>query len=980
MIYKCTVCGKEREETVPVLPTVYTVTVRGFGELHLPEDGKYTLRDFEKAGYKILKWLTVDGKEFPTEGTVSANVTVYPVFDVLPTTTVEELEERAAAGAELILIANDITIDRTIYVTGKTVIYSESPVSLIRAADFVGDLFVVGRDAGGNPSIMNGVRAELTLGLSGGDDEQTLLTVDGNRDGVTAEVNGTCFFLLDSGKLTMHGGVKICNNLKVANERLFEIDSFYLGKSTTVGGGAVMISTGSSFYMYGGIIDNNGVNTLGVVNEEDGTTEYVCGYGGAIFNNGTFRMYGGTISNNSANRGGAILNNKVAKIFGGIIENNFAQNKGAAICCTGSDAAELYIGERGAAEDTVTIRNNVAGVQGVAILSYLHSPTVILGGVTFDSNVAQTGHGGVISTQGNIVAYDSKFINNTAYRYGGAIYQIQSSAESLARHVKLTDCLFEGNEAARGGAATFTAIAEKKYSSLVEIRGCTFNSNQANATISEKADAETGEITLSTSHGSGGALYITQDTTVKLTSCEFSKNRAENIGGGAITAAVSSTLSVLDSSFDGNLVEDTFGDERNDQGVGGAIYVYGDSALTVANTAFTNNCTAKNGGAVYLSSGSASLTQTEMRNNSAGLNGGAIAHYSQSVVTIKGIIATGNSATGVGEILYNSLSETVVSSGAGVLNTFGMLGATDEESALLANRASSGGAMCGGNESVFTVSGAAFTNNIAAPVSVEVTDPATGAVSTVTEEGYGGALHVTASSTATINSSTFASNFAKYGGAISLMSSKATLTADTVIFEGNSSTNCGCAIYSHSASATVTNSDFTENFSSRGGALYLSVRSSTTVASSTFTGNSATYGGTVYSSSSTLASFSMSEFTGNGRHSASPAKYGGVFYITKATVNAIKCTFNNNTSLNYGGVAYLAEDGHYSSGLPRSEEGEDPDTADCASTYTNNSALYGGVFYLKEASSVDIEGGTLSDNTAKNGGAIMVNGGSSPCD
>lgn len=53
--------------------------------------------------------------------------------------TAEELEHAIAQNAEQIQITQDLTVDRTIYITKNTTIFSRETVVLTRSPDFVGD-------------------------------------------------------------------------------------------------------------------------------------------------------------------------------------------------------------------------------------------------------------------------------------------------------------------------------------------------------------------------------------------------------------------------------------------------------------------------------------------------------------------------------------------------------------------------------------------------------------------------------------------------------------------------------------------------------------------------------------------------------------------------------------------------------------------------------------------------------------------------
>ncbi len=982
--FTCTICGFVSEEVEPVAEPAFILTMEGFGEYLVPESGVYKLSDPEKVGYEFEKWTDAEGNDFPSEGIISEDVTVIPVFLLLDTKTVEELEERAAGGAEVIKIVNDIVIDRPIYVTGSTRIYSEKAVKLIRDENYFGDLFVIGMDKDGNSSILMCLTPKLTLGSEDYEGDEILLTIDGNRGNMSEgkEVVGTALFLINSARVNMYRGVSISNHEKLGNERLSVVESFHFKASSTVGGAAAMIATGSSFYMYGGIMENNSARTVAVA-DANGTLTYFSGYGGAVYNNGTFKMMGGVIKNCEANRGGAIYTNKIVNIEAGLLEGNYASNKGGAVCSSGSDTTDIFIGLTDAAADTVIFRENSAAKQGGAILSYADSPIVLFGGVLFERNAALSSNGGAISTSGPITSYNNKFVGNTAKYSGGAIYQTYGSADASVRIVELHNTVFEGNSANKGGAVMLTSSGDSDVGSSAKIYDCKFIENSALCYFTEKTDSETGEVKTSISGGNGGAIYSSQKSSFYIENCEFEGNKSENLGGGAIGATVSSKITVNNSVFKNNSSVDVNGEEGGRSGVGGAIYAYNGSTLTVNDSVFDGNSAYKNGGAIYLSDNTAKLNNVEFVGNSAGLNGGAIVQLSGNILEIRGISAYGNSAASGGGVIYNSKSTLNIIAGEDYENIFGAVGEDEEKTAALANTAANGGALCAGNASVMNIGGATFVNNAAIQTVTNIYDETTGKITgTSTSDGYGGAIYAVYGSVVKIKDSEFDSNSAKYGGAFSLSSDNTVLEVKNASFESNSSTNCGGVLYALSATATFDNVDVTENVSAKGGAFYLSSKSDTTVIDSTFSENAGTLGGAVYASGSEAARFESVEFIGNGPSETKPTKSGGAIYIISATVDVADCDFDGNIATSGGGAIYLAatEKKVDSAGVETKTRIAELNSAD--TVFKNNSARNGGAISASTDAAVALDKVEFAGNTAKGtdadgdarGGAIYMLG------
>ena len=313
-LYTCKRCGvSEEREDIEELPCAYTITMEGIGKLNLPEDGVYELDTPEKIGYAFVKWVDSQGNDFASSGVINKNITVKAVWEIVDTKTVAELEERAAAGVAEIRIANDIVIDRPIFFTEETNLFAVGNVKLIRKSDYAGDMFVIGRDKNGTPSIVLGKQAILTLGGNDG-----TVTIDGNKSALEVTVAGSAIFVADSATVNIKDGTVISNHKKLDNDRSIAFNT------DLVGGAAIAIMNGT-VKMYGGTIENNIVATEYTKTENDDgtkTTTEKAGCGGAIYNAGSFHMYGGTITANEALRGGAIYNNGIVYLEKGLISNN----------------------------------------------------------------------------------------------------------------------------------------------------------------------------------------------------------------------------------------------------------------------------------------------------------------------------------------------------------------------------------------------------------------------------------------------------------------------------------------------------------------------------------------------------------------------------------------------------------------------------------------------------------------------------------
>ena len=585
-LFTCSVCNETKEETIDRLPPSFTITLVGIGEYYVGPDGSYDIGTYDVVGYEFIRWETEDGKEFASKGTVNKNVVVTPIIDIIKTTSQEQLEELLAAGAEKILIASDITVNNPIFVTTNVTIYADSDVYITRAADYAGDIFVVGVDDDLVPSVLFNRTSVLTLGGGKG-----TLYIDGNRDNTTVTVVGTAVLVTDSAVVNIYDGTVIQNHAKDGNELAHVLCIRHAGDwmATRAGGAAIMILNGN-VNMYGGVITNNWARTEYTVrpNEEGIDTSYEdAACGGAIYNCGNFNMYGGTISNNEALRGAAIYNDEIVRLEAGTIIGNHSPTYGGAISSSSAAEAQMFIGTEKEDADKIVFINNTAGTGG-ALYSNASSPIVILGNARFEGNEAQWG-GGAIYTGGALTVRDTEFVGNKTTSSGGAIYfwynyKDNNKSYLPRRHMELTGCVFSGNDANLGGAIVISAsaAAADRYD---------YSGSKPKPLGPEGAYADITDCTFEENHAANcGALYVTRHSDVVLKNVEFTSNYCDGVGG-AMSVQTGCTATLDGVKFTSN----TAGT------LGGALYVYAPESISLANVTFdSNEATGSNGGALYI--------------------------------------------------------------------------------------------------------------------------------------------------------------------------------------------------------------------------------------------------------------------------------------------------------------------------------------------------------------------------------------------
>ena len=252
---------------------------------------------------------------------------------------------------------------------------------------------------------------------------------------------------------------------------------------------------------------------------------------------------------------------------------------------------------------------------------------------SYIGNVGKNGGAVIVMTDGKAIMNnnsDANFMGNVANGNGGALFvNIGGSAE-------LTGYQLEGNRGNQGGA-----VYVQKEAKLAKIVEATLTENQAtnggavycNGTLT----VSDSEFKLNQSKSEGGAIYANEGSIVTVTGCEFEENATteKSKAGGAIyiagddskTEGVTKAAAVEGSNntFTGNA----------STGNGGAIYCKG--AYTDTNSAYMNNTGAKGGALIVMSGGTAELTGTDTKfsgNQATASQGTAL--FVQGTLNIKG--------------------------------------------------------------------------------------------------------------------------------------------------------------------------------------------------------------------------------------------------------------------------------------------------------------------------------------------------------
>jgi hypothetical protein len=277
--------------------------------------------------------------------------------------------------------------------------------------------------------------------------------------------------------------------------------------------------------------------------------------------------------------------------------------------------------------------------------------------VRFEDNRAERG-GGLHVEGGSLTAVGVVWSRNTA-QFGGAF-----SARSRAQ-IQLSICTFSDNIAAEKGYGKGGAVYGFGGVTL-EDSGSTFHNNAAavygGALLLER---EGGSLTLNDtiftgnhiqddalSESSGGAVFVDAIDSVRITEARFDGNRAFLYGGAAYLGRLRQGATITDSVFTNNAVASKRG---------GAIEAMDGGELRVSGGMFSGNTAPEGGGAISLYNNSAQLADGVVISNNHNTSthnafGGGVFAFStrEHTLTLDHATITGNRSALSGGGVYAS--------------------------------------------------------------------------------------------------------------------------------------------------------------------------------------------------------------------------------------------------------------------------------------------------------------------------------------
>eukprot|EP00033_Pygsuia_biforma_P001007 GCRY01001152.1.p1 GENE.GCRY01001152.1~~GCRY01001152.1.p1 ORF type:complete len:843 (+),score=207.25 GCRY01001152.1:272-2800(+) len=385
---------------------------------------------------------------------------------------------------------------------------------------------------------------------------------------------------------TVHHGVSSIGCGYVFNSTFTMSDNFVSGCISDNNGGAFFLDGNTNFLISDTIFEKNVGNyggalfiseSLGSLTRVDFLQNMARKQGGALcarYDSGVAMEYVRFLENtvpaiqNSKTRGGAIFSADTDfTISHSVFRGNTAANFGGAL--------NMRVGSSMAVRNT-TFEHNYAGEHGGAIDIYL--ATLDLKDCLFLNNTSEYGHGGAINLQLLLVGSvstisDSRFEDNSALLYGGAVAAIDTSAAVR------NSVIFNNTSPCGGGI--YLKFAEECHFLL---ENSTVENNTANKdggglySLGCQFQSQNSTFAHNTAQQGGGVyLYASESA---FTGSVFADNRASSGGGGFLDLA----MGTFDNcSFLANSASNT-----SKQGGGGGLYLFY-SYFTVADSLFSGN-------------------------------------------------------------------------------------------------------------------------------------------------------------------------------------------------------------------------------------------------------------------------------------------------------------------------------------------------------------------------------------------------------
>ncbi len=385
------------------------------------------------------------------------------------------------------------------------------------------------------------------------------------------------------------------------------------GGAVSLAGGTLISSDESTF------IGNSAENHGGAVYVAYSTNE------DSSKNPGVLVMTGGTFENNVASVAGGAVSARTAcevTLTSTILKGNSALS---AVSSEGGGA--IFANDNSVTLSSVVLDGNSTSYYGGAVTA-LNATVNMNSNTQIKNSVGITGNAINLRGTGNCTLTDVSITDNVADNGSGVVYITGSGSLNITRLTATGNQNNNGGVIYSSGSATISITDSTVTGNTALISGGAIDHRSSgkltvdNTTISNNASGLV-----------GGAISARGKGTVEIKNSTLENNEAQAVktdsslicrGGGAVYVSTDSNVVITSSSFNGNNAEGTQ-DTGTMTDAGGAILVDGGS-LTVSETSFTGN-TANNGGAIGTSKATDTAIYAEsctFTSNASNKNGGAV--------------------------------------------------------------------------------------------------------------------------------------------------------------------------------------------------------------------------------------------------------------------------------------------------------------------------------------------------------------------
>jgi predicted outer membrane repeat protein len=694
------------------------------------------------------------------------------------------------------------------------------------------------------------------------------------------------------------------------------------------------------------------------------------------------------------------------------------------------NTANVYIGLNDGNDETsnVTFSGNDSANHSGAICFGGTISLVVIDDCLFENNITETSRGGAFFAESagtELYVKNSKFINNSAYTSGGAIY---SSAQKT---VISDNCTFSGNIAQTGSGG---AVVVSSAQCIIE--DSTFDDsyvNSNNVNVGNYSGYDGGAIYYNCSAGNfemknckvlnntakrfGGGLYLFENYTgiATISNCEFSYNKSAH-RGSAINVDSFKLFTMNDCKISYNTITTA---NMGRYHCGGALFLYNSNAIINNSDFFQNNSLGIGGGILFVTS----------NQNTFEINGGSIYENKINISSTSdryglgggvGMYTTGQSSATVTANLnnVNIYSNAAMKKHGGGIFAFAnsgygtvllsLSGCTISDNSV--GSGYNGSAIYGDNFSSLVIDDTTITNqkssgslNVIYAVGAGTFSMTDSTISNNVIDVAGGYIVYTSGLTLDFSSDSFKGNSVTSGliyypiaqsvsfvgvnfinnKVVGLNAGLGLFTISSInhyvygcTFSGNiGSEGYSSALYFSGSNYayTVENCNFYDNTSDMASAVYVnpsSAKIKMIFVGCVFEGNSATNAGAVRTYDDTV--FKNCTFDSNTAEANGGAVYGQKITLENCefsnnSATNENCEFSNNSATN-GGAIYL-------SGTDGSTENLGMLIVDKDSIFKSNNADCGGAIYVNKYCSAKISGASFIQNNTSStdsrvGGAV----------